>query len=93
MDHRNRLKTKARRKIRPSEVDLLLMTGVCLWILLLIACSTPQVQQQANAQPSPTPAVSATDEVASLGKLPLRTLIDVPLLVELLALIINLLTL
>ena len=77
MDHRNKSKTKARRKIRPFEVGLLPVTAVCLWILLFIACSTPQ-QQQANAQPNPTPVVSATDEAASLGKVPLRTLTDIP---------------
>ena len=54
----NRLKAKDSRK-GGALLDLLLMTGVSLWVLLLIACSAHQIQLT-NAQPKVvTPSVEA----------------------------------
>jgi DNA-binding beta-propeller fold protein YncE len=47
--------------------------------LLLIACSAPPTQPQANAQPTRGRTVTASTENTASGNLPLRTLADIPL--------------
>jgi YVTN family beta-propeller protein len=54
--------------------DSVLTAGLSLVVLLLIACSTREIQRQSNSQSS-QPAT----ETVSPEKLPLRTLADVPL--------------
>src|SRR5215217_7334108 len=64
--------------IRQLRFDLncALTTALSILVFVLLACSTPPVQQQTNAQPQ---VVNPTVEAVSPEKLPLRTLTDVPL--------------
>jgi YVTN family beta-propeller protein len=66
---------------RPEAKDIrqhrfALTTALSILVFVLLACSTPQVQQQTNAQPQ---VVNPAVEAVSPEKLPLRTLTDVPL--------------
>ena len=79
MHEGNRLKATDRRRLRAFNVHVALMTGVWVLLVLLIACAAPQGQQQTNAQPTQSAVANSVAEVAPLGKLPLRTLTDVPL--------------
>ena len=70
------LEAKDVEKLRPLDRHCALTTCMLFLVFLLLACSAPQVQQRTNAQPQ---VVNRTAELATPGKLPLRTLTDVSL--------------
>src|SRR3982751_3321119 len=71
-----RPKAKDIRQLRLFDLNCALTTALSILVFVLLACSTPPVQQQTNAQPQ---VVNPTVEAVSSEKLPLRTLTDVPL--------------
>jgi hypothetical protein len=54
--------------------DGVFTTSLSVAVLLLIACSAREIRRQTNSQ-----STQPTTETASTEKLPLRTLVDVPL--------------